>query len=55
MAITTQTITNSLWDKNNFIDYEMLSKDMGLHGTFLEMIQSNQLKTNTRRNLISLT
>ena len=38
------TMTEALWDKNNLIDYETLSKDMGLHGSFLELIQSNQLK-----------
>ena len=38
----------------NQINYEYLSKDMGLHHSYLDFIQKNQLDARSRSNLQSI-
>lgn len=50
MAASTDTLT----DHTATINYELMTKEMGLHNSYLELIQKNQLDAISRSNLQSI-
>lgn len=41
-------------NENNWIDYKILSRDMGLHQSYLEFIQNNQIDAQSRMSMKTL-